>query len=108
PLRAIGSLAAWLADDFADKLGPIGMEQLELLVNRVNRMHAMIDGILRYARVGRHNERKMHIHPNEVIADVIEQLDPPPHVEITVVQPLPPLFMEPTRFEQIMQNLLSN
>ena len=46
PLRAIGSLSQWLKEDYSDQLDPQGHEHLDLLINRVNRMHNFIEGIL--------------------------------------------------------------
>jgi PAS domain-containing protein len=50
PLRAITSLAEWIAADYGDKLDEDGREQLELLKNRTRRMHNLIESILTYSR----------------------------------------------------------
>lgn len=46
PLRGIASLAGWISTDYGGKIGAEGKEQLELMVGRVKRMNALIDGIL--------------------------------------------------------------
>ena len=58
PLRAIASLSQWLYTDYKDKFDKEGKAQLDFLVNRVNRMQNLIDGILEYSRVGRIQKEK--------------------------------------------------
>ncbi len=53
PLRAIKTLADWLATDYQDKLDEQGQETLRLMGGRVHRMQNLIDGVLQYSRIGR-------------------------------------------------------
>ena len=109
PLRAIGALADWLSTDYADKFDDEGREHMRLLVNRVHRMGNLIDGILQYSRVGRVRETPVMADLNEVVQDAIELLAPPSSViSIIVENSLPTILIEPTRIQQIFQNLLSN
>ncbi len=108
PLRAIGALADWLSTDYADKFDDEGKEHMRLLVSRVHRMGNLIDGILQYSRVGRVRETPVAVDVGEMVQDVIDLLDPPPNVTITVENTLPTVVIEPTRIQQIFQNLLSN
>jgi PAS domain S-box-containing protein len=108
PLRAIGSLSSWIAADYRDKLDEDGREQLDLLTNRVKRMHNLIDGILQYSRVGRVKEERVRVNLNDVVAQVIDMIAPPDNIRITLEPGLPPVYCEKTRIEQVFQNLLSN
>jgi len=108
PLRAIGALADWLSNDYADKFDDEGKEHMRLLISRVHRMGALIDGILQYSRVGRVKETPVPVDLNVVVRDVIDLLAPPPHVRITVDGALPVVKTEPTRIQQVFQNLISN
>jgi two-component system, LuxR family, sensor kinase FixL len=108
PLRAIGSLADWLSTDYSDKFDDEGKEHMRLLISRVHRMGALIDGILQYSRVGRVKEAIARIDLNKLVAEVIDLLAPPPHIHVTVESPLPPIMAEPTRIQQVFQNLISN
>jgi PAS domain S-box-containing protein len=108
PLRAIGALADWLATDYTDKLDDQGKEHIRLLVSRVHRMGNLIDGILQYSRVGRVKEAPVAMDVEEVIHGVIELIAPPESVTIHIQQPMPTIVAEPTRIQQIFQNLLSN
>jgi PAS domain S-box-containing protein len=108
PLRAISSLANWIATDYAEKLEEDGKNQLSLLVTRVKRMHSLIDGILQYSRTGRVKERKVLVNLNQLLAEVIYLIAPPAHIDIQVEDELPSILCERTRIEQVFQNLLSN
>ena len=108
PLRAITSLAEWLAADYGDKLDEDGREQLELLKNRTRRMHNLIESILTYSRIGRSNEVKEEVDLNTLVSEVIALIDPPEGIAIEVVGELPTIPFERTRMEQIFQNLLGN
>ncbi len=108
PLRAIGSLAGWIATDYADRLDDDGREQLGLLTSRVQRMHNLIEGILQYSRAGRVREDKADVDLEVLVRDVIDLLAPPPEIEVRIETPLPTVHGEPTRISQVFQNLLSN
>jgi len=108
PLRGIKTLADWIVADYADRLDDEGKEQLRLLVNRVDRMHTLIDGILQYSRVGRICEEKEPVDLEKLVPQIVDLLAPPEHIEITICDDLPVVPFERTRMTQIFQNLLSN
>jgi two-component system sensor kinase FixL len=108
PLRGIKTLTDWLATDYADKLDDDGREQMNMLLDRVQRMHDLIDGVLQYSRVGRIKEEKVKVNLNDLVSEVIDSVAPPENIEITVENQLPEIEFEETRIIQIFQNLLSN
>lgn len=108
PLRGIKTLTDWLATDYADKLDENGREQMDLLLNRVQRMHNLIDGVLKYSRVGRVKEEKVKVNLNDLVSEVIDMVAPPENIEITVENQLPVVECEQIRIMQVFQNLLSN
>jgi PAS domain S-box-containing protein len=108
PLRGIGSLADWLSTDYADKFNDEGKEHMRLLIQRVHRMGALIDGILQYSRVGRVKGTAAAVDLNRLLAGVIDLLAPPPGMSVIVASGLPTIVAEPTRIEQVFQNLISN
>ena len=108
PLRSIGSLSTWILSDYGDKLDEEGRELLNLLLSRVKRLDNLIEGILQYSRVGRVQEKHMLVDLSQVVPAIIELLAPAAHIEVKIVDPLPPIRGEKTRIEQLFQNLLSN
>lgn len=108
PLRAIGSLANWISTDYADNFDDEGREHMRLLISRVHRMDGLIDGILQYSRVGRVKEVVVAVDLNQLVREVIDLLAPPKNISISVENTLPTVIAEPTRIQQLFQNLISN
>ncbi|MGZ8183947.1 MAG: sensor histidine kinase [Methylobacter sp.] len=108
PLRAIGSLADWIAADQQDRLDDEGQEHLRLLIQRVRRMDALIDGVLRYSRIGRIHEEVVAVDLNELLYEVIDSLAPPAHIAVKVAPGLPVILAEKTAIQQVLQNLIAN
>lgn len=108
PLRAIGSLADFINIDQRENLDSGGKEKLDLLKNRIVRMDNLINGILNYARVGQEIEKKAEINTVNLIDVVIEMLSPPENIQINIQKDLPKIIGEPTRIQQLFQNIISN
>ncbi len=108
PLRAIGSLADWIAADQQDRLDAEGQEHLRLLIQRVWRMDALIDGVLRYSRTGRIHEAVVAVDVNELVHEVVDSLALPAHIAVTVASGLPTIQVEKTAIQQVLQNLIAN
>lgn len=108
PLRAIGSLAEWISHDYADKLDDEGRENLALLLGRTKRMNALIEGILRYSRLGRLKPERDSLDANRIAGLVIGALAPPENITVRVEGTLPAVVYDRTHLEQLFQNLISN
>jgi two-component system sensor kinase FixL len=108
PLRAIGSLAHWIQEDYAAVFDEAGQEQMSLLIGRVERMNELINGILDYSRVGRQNTKKEWVESKEVVAKTLQLLAPPENIHIRVVGDWPRLRINPIQAQQVFQNLISN
>lgn len=108
PLRGIKTLAGWISDDYADKLGDEGIEQMNVLSGRVDRMYELIEGVLEYSSVGHTNEERVRVNLNELVPEVVDLLAPPESIVITVEDELPTIECERIRIAQVFQNLLSN
>jgi len=108
PLRGISTLAHWISDDYADKLGADGKGQMELLLSRVGRMHDLIEGVLQYSSVGRIREELVEVELDELVPEVIDDVAAPENISITIEDELPTIVCGHTRIMQVFQNLLSN
>ncbi|MEK6725767.1 MAG: ATP-binding protein [Deltaproteobacteria bacterium] len=108
PLRAIGTISSWIAEDYKDKLDDAGREQLFVLLQRTKRMHDMIEGILQYSRVGRIKGTPETIDTGKVAEQVREALSSPANMQIKIHAPMPAIFIDPVQINQIIQNLISN
>lgn len=108
PLRAIANLSAWIEEDLEGQLPPENQEQLALLRGRVNRMEALINGLLEYSRVGRKEFPVEQVNTQQLMAEVIDSLDPPETFTLTIPTDLPTFTTKRLLLQQVFANLISN
>jgi signal transduction histidine kinase len=108
PLRGIANLSRWIEEDVGASFPPEAHRQMELLRGRVNRMEAMIDGILEYSRIGRVRQRAETIDVAVLLAEVIDLLDVPSTFTVDVMAGMPVIFGERLRLQQVFLNLIAN
>jgi signal transduction histidine kinase len=108
PLRGIKALASWISSDCSKKLSKEAHEQLKLLMDQVDRMYDLVEGVLRYSRAGWTEENPLRVDLNTFIPEIIEMLAPPKNVTITLESTMPVIECEETRVMQLFQNLLGN
>lgn len=108
PLRAIREYVDLLVtrsehDSDEDRAG-----YARRLTALTDRMRAMIDAALAYARAGRSADRVESVDTGALLREIVEFLAPPPDVAIEIAPGLPTLETERNPFEQVFRNLLSN
>jgi signal transduction histidine kinase len=108
PLRGIGTLADWIASDYADHFDDQGRQQLGLLKGRVTRLTELINGILHYSEIGRVANRREVVDVGNLVAETIALLDPPAHIQVAVRGALPTVVCEKVRLGQVFHNLIDN
>jgi len=108
PLRGITTLANWILEDSSDSFDEQASEQLNLLVDRVERMHNLIDGVLAYSRAGRREENTISVDLGKFIPEAIDMLAPPENISITIKNEMPVIDCQETHLMQLFQNLVDN
>ncbi|MFH1115172.1 MAG: ATP-binding protein [Pseudomonadota bacterium] len=108
PLRSVRQLVQWLLQDYAQVLDEAGKRYSELLIGRVDLMHNLIEGILKYSRLGRLREEEQEVDLNRLVREVITLIDPPASIHIIFENQLPTLSCEPTLLHEVFQNLIDN
>ncbi len=108
PLRGVGTLADWLASDYADKFDEQGRQQLRLLKGRVMRLTELINSILHYSEIGRVAQRREVVDLGALVAETISRLSPPAHIQVEVRGSLPVVVGERIRLGQVFHHLLDN
>ncbi len=108
PLRGIASLSEWIEEDFEGSLSVANQQQMTLLRSRVYKMEATIDGLLDYARSGSAVEAVESVSIAELLADVIDQIAPPPTFRIELPPELPTLLTRRLPLFQVFANLIGN
>jgi len=108
PLRGIANLSQWMEEDLGGSLAGEGKAHMELLRGRVNRMEALIDGILQYSRAGRMRVKPETVDISALVHDVIELIAPPARVKINVMDGMPTIETERVPLQQVFINLIGN
>jgi PAS domain S-box-containing protein len=108
PLRGIANLSQWVEEDLGGSLAGEGKAHMELLRGRVNRMEALIDGILQYSRAGRMRTKPEMVDIDALVKDVIELISPPGRVQINVMSGAPTINTERVPLQQAFINLIGN
>ncbi len=108
PLRAISQLTQWISEDYSEAFDDDGKMQMDLILKRVKRMNSLIDGILRYSRVGQIRKKEERLDLNLLVNEVIDNIAPPDNIQIIFENKLPVIFRDSIRMEQVFQNLIGN
>lgn len=108
PLKAIDNLAAWIEEDSAEHMSQQSQSDMKTLRNRVNRLDALLGGLLQYAKTGKSEVPFVLIDTNQLVEGVAELLSPVPTMEIKVSETMPIIPTHRVPLEQIFQNLISN
>jgi signal transduction histidine kinase/CHASE1-domain containing sensor protein len=108
PLRGIGNLAQWIEEDSGDALPAAARGHLQMLRGRLQRMEALIEGILAYSRAGRETGPAQPVDMAELLQETLLLLAPPPQLRVEATTPLPVLMGERTALQQVLLNLVGN
>ena len=108
PLRSISALASWLKEDYQTVLDEDGLNQLQMMQEKIEGMDNLISGILKYSSIDRRSDRETLIDLNQVVAEIREIIFIPEHVRVVIMNTLPTVCAEKTKMHQLFQNLLSN
>ena len=110
PLGAILNYAAALAEDCGGQLDENGRDYLGRISGSARSAVSMMDGLLVFSRVGRHELRRAAVDMREVVREVYDELSrsmkgTPPELSMGE---LPPIQADPTLMRVLVTNLLSN
>lgn len=108
PLRGIEALANWILSDCADKPGDQADRQMNLLLKRVERIGNLMEGALRYLKVGPEDGKRKKVYLNDFVPEIVDAVVPRENIAVTIENELPVLECEEVHIRQIFQNLLSN
>ena len=108
PLRGIANLSQWLEEDLGPQLSEGSRRQMELLRGRVQRMEAMLDGLLDYSRADRARHKSEPVPVDRLIHETLERLAPGVSARLEVGPGMPVLVTERAALQQVFQHLLSN
>lgn len=113
PLRAISGFSQILQDEYSENLSPEASRYLSLVVDNSQMMGTLIDDLLRFSRLNRHELKKQMIDTEALVRQVIDELLQDcvytfihaPEIEIG---PLERCYGDPALIKQVFINVLSN
>lgn len=108
PLRAISNLSVWIEEDIGDKFTEDTREHFKMLKGRVMRMESLIQGILDYSRADRVKSPNSRVDVAEIIEDSRQNYLQDENIHFEIQGNLPVLFTEKMKFQQVVNNLISN
>lgn len=108
PLRGIASLGQWLYEDYYELLGEDGRENLDLLITRTQRMHNLIEGVLRYSQTGRSEGHPEDLDSGAIVRETVAAVEIPAGTKVTITDDFPVVHYDATQLRQVLQNLLDN
>jgi len=110
PLRAVDGFSQAVLEDFGPQLPDEGRRQLQTIRYSAQRMGALIDDLLTFARLSRQELKKRTIDTGKLVQGTLDELGFPWRdrpVEIRV-EDLPASSGDPALLKQVWVNLLSN
>jgi len=109
PLRAIGHLAQWIAEDIGPQASAETAENLSLLQGRVARLQSLLDGLLVYCRVGRQADQATDtVSLDAIVSDVVASQDIPPGFEVECRDECGPIVTHRAPLCIVLANLICN
>ncbi|HUR46926.1 MAG TPA: CHASE3 domain-containing protein [Candidatus Saccharimonadales bacterium] len=110
PLRGMQGFAKLLAVDYGPQLDDNAREYLRRMGTSAERMDRLIQDVLSYSRIVSGEVRLEAMGVEELLNDIILTYPnlQPPHVEITISNPLPRVMGNVASLTQVFSNLLGN
>ncbi len=110
PLRHVAGFIRLLAEGAAGKLDPGTAEYLPLIANAATRMGQLIDGLLRFSRLGRASLLRTEVDLQVLIGEVRATLQPETAGRAIEwnTGPLPAVHGDSAMLRQVLANLLEN
>jgi len=108
PLRGIGSITDWLIDDHAESMNKDGAQLLNLMKNNVQRMHDLIEGLLRYSRIGKINPSREDLDLDKFLVEVQNQYKVLKQGKILIKSKMPLIVNDKITIKQVFENLINN
>ncbi|WP_299117773.1 ATP-binding protein [uncultured Winogradskyella sp.] len=108
PLRSIDALVSWIKEDNKGKLDNVTIQNFELIETTLEKMEQLISDILLYSSIGSESKDENSVDLNALIEELMQILYVPENISINVLNNLPIVIGDKTKFQQLFQNLISN
>ena len=110
PLRGVDGYVRMLQEDYGDRLDAEGTRLIGVVSSEAKRMGRLIDDLLAFSRMGRHQMQRTPVDMTALARGVFENLDreTPGTTRRFELQSLPPALGDLAMLRQVFANLLGN
>ena len=108
PLRNIDALVSWIKEDNKNKLDATTLQNFELIEKTLENMENLISNILAYSSSGTSQDNDELVALDEIVHNIIKVNLIPENISISILNKLPMIYGDATKFQQLFQNLISN
>ncbi|GAB7256570.1 PAS domain-containing sensor histidine kinase [Polaribacter sp. OB-PA-B3] len=108
PLRSIDALVSWIKADNEGKFDEMTLENFNLINTTLETMEKLISNVLEYSSAGSNTTSLDDVDLNTTISDLKSFLYVPENISINVLNTLPIIKGDKTKFQQLFQNFISN
>lgn len=111
PLRGIDGFAQILMEDYTEVLDEYGRDALNIIIKSADKMNSLMDDILGYSGLSKHDKIDEFIDVNKLIEDVVSDSklrEDYPSVQLNVAESLPQIYGDKAMIYQLFLNLLTN
>ena len=108
PLRSLDALVSWIKSDNEGKFDKTTLENFDLIGTTLETMEKLISDVLEYSSAGVITEEKEDVDLNNTLNNLKKILFIPENISINVLNKLPVIKGDKTKFQQLFQNFMSN
>jgi PAS domain S-box-containing protein len=108
PLRSIDALVTWIKLDNEGKFDEMTLQNFDLLNTTLETMEKLISDVLEYSSAGTVQKEDEDVDLNITLSDLKQFLFIPENISVNVVNNLPVVKGDKTKFHQLFQNFISN
>jgi signal transduction histidine kinase/ABC-type amino acid transport substrate-binding protein len=111
PLLQQGALLDFLVEDIEDAFGQVPAEiedQIDVIKRLSEKMQTLISELLEYSKAGQSSGPLEQIDPNRRLPGIVDLAGLAPGYQLKIDGELPRVFADPTAFDLVLRNLISN
>lgn len=108
PLQSINALTNWVKEDYAEDLDNEGRTVIDLILDNVEKMDTVIQGILEYSTIGKVEKKRYKVDLNSLLVDSILRIDNSKGIKIKILNKLPTIYGDLDRLELLFHHLIDN
>lgn len=108
PLRSVNTLISWIRTDNYDSLTTEGKEHFDMILKNVEKMDALIEGILNYSTIEMADHGHYEVDTKYLVQEIVDLLVIPDGIKVEISEELPVVKADKFRIQQLFENIIHN